>query len=167
MLKVFRFYLNPGESLQSTAAYMAKLGILTRAGRPYSKSHLQKILMNKFYIGINCFNGKEYPGAQETFIPKQLFAQVQDKLHGKRPHQYKKHHSPLQGIIRCEDCGSVVTWQLQKGHYYGVCRRLTEACKRGKMLREDAVEEMIVGELRRLVCPAPEVIQWVTDAMRE
>lgn len=167
MLKAFRFYLNPGESLLSTARYMAKLGIVTRQGKPYAKSHLQRILMNPFYIGINRFNGKDYPGAQETFIPKQLFKRVQEKLHGGRPRAYNKHQSPLQGVIRCEDCGSIVTWQLQKGHYYGVCRRLTDACKQGKMLREDYVEQMIVDELKRLVCPSPEIIDWVANAMRE
>jgi site-specific DNA recombinase len=167
MLKVFRFYLNPGESLESTARYMEKLGIVTRQGRPYAKSHLHRILTNPFYIGINRHNGKDYPGAQETFIPKELFKRVQQKLQGGRPRTYNKHHSPLQGVIRCEDCGSIVTWQLQKGHYYGVCRRLTDACKQGKMLREDYVEEMVVAELKKLVCPSPEIIDWVANAMRE
>lgn len=167
MFKVFRFYLNPGESLDSTVRYMVKLGIVTRQGKPYVKSHLQRILMNPFYIGINRFNGKDYPGAQETFIPKTLFKRVQEKLHGGRPRSFNKHHSPLQGVIRCEDCGSVVTWQLQKGHYYGVCRRLTDACKQGKMLREDKIEETVVDELKKLVCPSPEIINWVANAMRE
>lgn len=60
-----------------------------------------------------------------------------------------------------------MTWQLQKGRYYGVCRRLTEVCKASKMLREDFVETLIVTELRKLVCPSPEVIGWVANAMRE
>lgn len=167
MLKAFKFYLNPGESLQSTVRYMAEIGIVTRQGRPYVKSHLQRILMNPFYIGINRHNGKDYPGAQETFIPKPLFKRVQEKLHGGKSNSYKKHYSPLQAIIRCDDCGSIVTWQLQKGRYYGVCRRLTEACKQGKMLREDKVEEMIIEELKRLVCPSTEIIDWVASAMRE
>lgn len=167
MLKAFRFYLSPGESLDSTARHMAKLGIVTRQGKPYVKSHLQRILMNPFYIGINRFDGKDYPGAQQTFIPKMLFKRVQEKLHGGKPRSYNKHHSPLQGVIRCEDCGSIVSWQLQKGHYYGVCRRLTDACKQGKMLREDKVEEMVIEELKKLVCPSPEIIEWVAAAMRE
>jgi len=166
MFKVFRFYVSPGESIDSTCRYMEQLGILTRSGRPYVKSHLHRILTNPFYIGINHHNGKDYPGAQETFIPKALFKQVQVKMHGGRPRSYDKHHSPLQGVMRCEDCGSIVTWQSQKGHYYGVCRRLTDACKQGKMLREDYVEAMVVEELKALACPSPEIIQWVADAMR-
>jgi hypothetical protein len=167
MLQAFRFYLNPGESIGSTMCYMAKLGIVTRQGKPYAKSHLHRVLMNPFYIGINHFDGKDYPGAQETFIPKALFNRVQEKLHVGKPRAYCKHHSPLQGVIRCEDCGSIVTWQLRKGRYYGVCRRLTDACKQSKMLREDKIEEMITGELKRLVSPSPEIIDWVANAMRD
>ncbi len=137
MANAFRFYLQPGESIESTVRYMAQLGVVTRQGRPYARSHLHRILSNPFYIGINRFNGKDYPGVQEVFIIKGTFKRVQEKMHGGRPRSYKKHTSPLQGIIRCEDCGSIVTWQLQKGHYYGVCRRRTDACKQGKMLRED------------------------------
>jgi len=167
MLKAFKYYLQPGESVESTAQYMATIGIVTRGGRPYVKSHLHRIMMNPFYVGVNRFNDKDYPGIQKTFIPKNIFKAMQEKLHGGRPRVYNKHNSPLQGIIHCEDCGSVVTWQLQKGHYYGVCRRLTAACKQGKMLREDKVEEMVVEELKKLVCPSPEIIQWVADSMRE
>lgn len=166
MLKAFRFYLKPGGSLDSTVAYMAELGVVSRQGKPYSKSHLQRVFINPFYIGINRFDGKDYPGAQQTFISKELFIQVQDKLHGKRPSFNRKHRYPLKGIISCEDCGSIVTWQLQKGNYYGVCRRLTEACKQGKMLRQDKVEELIMGELKRLICPSPDVIDWVAQRMR-
>lgn len=167
MLKTFKFYLKPGESLESTTRYMKSLGIVSRLGKPYSKSHLQRMLINPFYIGINRFDGKDYPGAQETFISKVLFKQVQEKLHGKRPRTVRRHHSPLQGVIHCDDCGSTITWQLQKGHYYGVCRRLTKACKQGKMLREDKIEDMVASELKRLVCPSPEIIDWVVGRMRE
>jgi DNA invertase Pin-like site-specific DNA recombinase len=167
MLKAFKFYLKPGESIESTAKYMADLGIVTRPGNPYVKSHLQRVLTNPFYIGINRIKGKEYRGVQQTFIPKPLFKRVQEKMHGGRPQAYKKHHSPLKGIIRCEDCGSIVTWQLQKGHYYGVCRRLTNECKQGKMLREDYVEELVLGRLKKLVCPSQKIIDWVAKTMRE
>lgn len=166
MVKVFQHYLKPGSSIETTRQYMTELGIVTKAGRSFVKSRVHNILKDPFYTGTNRFNGKDYPGVQETFIPKPLFKRVQEKLHGGRPHAYVKHHSSLQGIISCEDCGSVVTWQLQKGRYYGVCRRLTEACKQSKMLREDKVEEMILVELQRLVCPAPEIVDWVANAMR-
>lgn len=166
VVDVFKKYIEPDENLDTTTAYMAKLGLRTRTGHPYVRGRVQKLLTNTYYIGINHFDGKDYPGSQELFLPKQLFEQVQSKLHRRRPHRYSKHNSPLKGLIRCEDCGSIVTWQQQKGKYYGVCRRLTEACKQNKMLREDKIEEIIIAELKRLVCPSPEIIDWVVDEMQ-
>ncbi len=166
VVDAFKKYLEPGETIDSTVTYMASIGLGSRTGHPYSKSRVEKFLKNTYYIGVNHYDGKDYPGVQELFLPKRVFEQVQSKLHRGRPHSYNKHHSPLQGLIRCENCGSVVTWQLQKGHYYGVCRRLTKACKQGRMLREDKIEELIMTELEKLVCPSSEVIDWVVSEMK-
>jgi len=167
ILGMFKTYLLPGESIMSIRDRMEKLGIRSRDGRPYSKSHVQRTLSNTFYIGVNHFNGKNYPGSQELFISRELFSKVQQKLHRGQTKAYSKHHSPLQGLIRCGDCGSAVTWQLQKGRYYGICRRLSEKCRAGHALREDRVEAALLEQLRSLVCPLPEVIEWVIDSSRE
>lgn len=167
MLQIFKKYLEPGESIITIKDEMKRLGIKTRGGRYYGKSHVQTILTDPFYIGINKFNGKTYPGAQERIIPEELFERVQQKMHKGRPRQFAKHNSPLQGLIRCQDCTSVVTWQLQKGRYYGVCRRLTAECKQSKMLRQDAVEEQITAALKNLICPSPAIIDWVVASIRE
>ncbi len=164
---MFKTYILPAETIESIRNRMNQAGIRTRQGRPYSKSHVQRILLNPFYIGINHFNGKDYPGAQQPIISKELFNQVQRKLHRGRSRKYAKHFSPFQGLIRCQDCGSIVTWQLQKGRYYGICRRLTDKCKMNHSLREDRIEKIIVDQLKNLICPVPEVIDWVVDAMRE
>jgi site-specific DNA recombinase len=167
MQHAFKKYLEPGQSIASIAIEMKRIGITTRLGRAHSKSHVQRILNNPFYIGINRFQDKEYPGAQECIISKDLFDRVQQKMHRGRPRTFAKHNSPLKGLIRCEDCNSIVTWQLQKGRYYGVCRRLTDACKKSKMLREDRIEEDVMAMLGKLVCPSQEIIDWVANAMRQ
>lgn len=165
--QAFKLYLDPNQSISSVMEEMDQMGIRTRKGRPYAKSKVQKMLSNPFYIGINRHNGKDYPGAQEPIISKDIFDRVQQKLHRGRPLVYVRHNPPLKGIIRCADCHTMVTWQWQKGHYYGVCRRRSEACRSFKLLREDYVEEMIVAMLEKLVCPSQEIIAWVADAMRE
>ena len=76
MRQVFRRYLEPGQSFATIAKVMEGMGIRTRKGHPYVKSKVQKILSNPFYIGINRFNGKDYPGVQTTIISKELFEQV-------------------------------------------------------------------------------------------
>ena len=167
MEQAFRKYLDPNQSLASISKEMDHMGIRTRKGRPYSKSKVQKILTNPFYIGINRWNGKDYPGAQEPIISKELFDKVQQKMHRGRPLVFTQHNPPLKSLIRCADCKTIVTWQWQKGRYYGVCRRKSAACKSFKLLREDQVENVIVEMLEKLVCPSEEIINWVSDVMRE
>ncbi len=167
MQQVFAKYLEPGQTISTIADEMALIGVRTRYGRPHSRSHIQKILMNPFYIGVNRFKDKDYPGAQQPIIPKDIFRNVQIKLHGGRPAAYLKHNPVFKGMIRCEDCGSSVTWQYQRGHYYGACRRESEACKQGKLLREDYIEVEIVKKLEELACPDKEMAEWITQAMRK
>ncbi len=164
--EVFKKYLEPSHSLITITKEMELMGLRTRKGRPHVTERVRQLLMNPFYIGINRHNGKDYPGAQETLISKETFEAVQLKMHGGRPLVYVKHNSVFKGLIRCEDCGTLVTWQLHKGRYYGVCKRTSEACKQGKMLREDRIEEMVTARLEGLVCPSPEIIEWVANAMR-
>lgn len=128
------------------------MGITTRKGRPYAKSKVQKMLSNPFYIGINRHNGRDYPGAQEKLIKKELFDAVQKKLHRGRPIVLKRHNPIFKNMIHCEGCGGVVTWQKQKAHYYGTCQRSSEACKGRKLLREDRIEAMVTemrGETKK------------------
>jgi DNA invertase Pin-like site-specific DNA recombinase len=163
----FEKYIEPSHSIASIAEEMRLMGITTRKGRPYAKSKVQKMLSNPFYIGINRHNGKDYPGAQEKLIKKELFDAVQKKLHRGRPIVLKRHNPIFKNMIHCEGCGGVVTWQKQKAHYYGTCQRSSETCKGRKLLREDRIEAMVTEMLKKLVCPSPEVIDWVSNVMRK
>ncbi len=167
MQRMFRLYLNPSHSIATIREEMRLAGIVTRGGRPYSKSSVQNILMNPFYIGTNHFDGKDYPGAQEPIITKDLYRKVQLKMHKGRPIVYKKHNPIFKNLITCGGCKGVITWQRQKGRYYGACQRLSEACKGRSFLREDKVEELILRKLRKLVSPSPAIIDWVTQSMRD
>jgi len=165
--EMFELYLSPGQSAKTIAKEMALRGMRTRKGRPYAVSKVDKMLTNPFYVGIIQWNGKEYPGKHETFISPELWQCVQEKKHGKRPTVLKKHNPLFKNLITCSTCGGVVTWQLQKGRYYGSCQRLRNECKGRKTLREDRLEELIEGMLAKLICPAPEVIEWVTEELRK
>ena len=167
MQRMFRLYLEPSHSILTITKELEKAGVRTRKGRPYSKSHVQKLLTNTFYIGINHFDSKDYPGAQETFISKELFDKVQRKMHRGRPTVYKVHNPVLKNLITCEGCDGIVTWQLQKGRYYGACQRNKGCCRKRKFIREDKVEAAVVEHLKQLVCPSQEIIEWVANEMRE
>jgi DNA invertase Pin-like site-specific DNA recombinase len=164
--KSFEFYLQQSESINSTAEYMKVIGLTTRKGRPFSKSNVQKILINPFYIGLNRHNGVEYPGAQETFIPESLFNKVQAKMNRKIPGGYKKHNPVFKNMITCEICNGVVTWQFQKGRFYGACQRRSEKCKGRRLLKEEDIESLVEEKLEKLICPSEDVIDWLVAEMR-
>ncbi|HSW78037.1 MAG TPA: recombinase family protein [Candidatus Chromulinivoraceae bacterium] len=165
--QAFKLYLDPNQSINSVMVELDRMGVRTRKGRPYAKSKVQKMLSNPFYIGINRHNGKEYPGAQEPLISKELFEQVQQKMHKGRPVVLKQHNPIFKNMITCNGCGGVVTWQKQKGRYYGACQRKSDACKQRKFIREDKIEAQVADLLAKLLCPSSEIIGWVADAMRK
>ncbi len=167
MVKVFEKYLEPNQSIESIGKEMELMGLLTKHGRPFSKSNVQKILTNPFYIGINRFNGQEYPGAQEPIIPKEIFERVQHKMRRKLTCKYRVHNPVFKNIIVCSGCNKMVTWQLQKGRYYGACQRKKPDCKHNSMLREDYLEERVQKMLAKLVSPSQEVIDWLSCAMHD
>jgi site-specific DNA recombinase len=165
--RAFEKYLEPDQTIESIRADLEYMGLRTSAGRPFSKSYTHKVLSNPFYIGINKFNGKQYPGAQEPIIAKDIFDRVQQKMRRKLTCRYRTHNPVFKNVIRCASCGKMVTWQLQKGYYYGGCQRRNTTCKVNVLLREDRLEEIIQGMLASLVSPRPEVIDWLSTAMKE
>jgi len=166
--KLFKLYLQPNQSSLTITEEMKLMGLRTKNGRPYSKSYVYKMLTNPFYIGINRHNGKDYPGAQEQIITKATFNRVQTKLVRKiKAGRIRKHNPLLRGVVICGVCNKHVTWQLQKGRYYGACQRNVDGCKGNKLLREDRVEELITDMLGELVSPKPEIIEWVSAAVKQ
>lgn len=163
--EMFELYLQPGQHGKTIVKEMALRGIHTRKGRPYAPSYVFNMLTNPFYVGIIRWDGKEYPGKQETFIDRDLWDRVQEKMHGKRPLVLKKHNPLFKNLITCETCGGVVTWQLQKGRYYGACQRRNPVCKVKKTIREDRLEETIQVLLNDLVCPSSQLMDWVVQQL--
>lgn len=163
---MFKKYLEPSQSIRSITEEMRRMGLTSRFGRPYAKSAVQAMLENPFYIGINRFDGRDYPGAQQQFVSREVFGNVQYKMHRGQSPKAKRHNPVLKGLVKCAACGGMISWELQKGYYYGRCQKLTDSCKRTKYLRQDKVEEVIKQRLERLVCPSEVIVQWVADSIR-
>lgn len=163
--EMFELFLQHGQNGKTITKEMALRGIRTRKGRPYAHGRVHEMLTNPYYVGIIRWDGKEYPGKHKTFIDRALWDRVQEKMHGGRPTVYKKHNPLFKNMITCETCGGVVTWQLQKGRYYGACQRRNPACRVKKTIREDRLEETVQTLLNDLVCPSKELIDWVTQQL--
>lgn len=164
--KAFELYLDPSQSIATVAERLKIMGLVTRKGRPYAKSKVQKMLTNPFYIGINRFNGKDYPGAQKPLISKSLFKAVQEKLSSKRPVKQFTHNPVFKNMMYCEDCSGTITWEKHGEVYYGACQRRSEACLGKKYIREDKADEEVRAMLEKLICPSEKIMQWVLEALR-
>jgi site-specific DNA recombinase len=141
--------LQSGQTISTITDEFAECGLVTSKGRPLAKSTVHRMLRNPFYIGVISFNKREYPGAHEPLVSTELFNAVQVKL-GEH-HKKQISHNPLfKGLIQCADCRKMVTWQLQKGRYYGACQRRQEACKHYRMIREDYLENLIGARLHKV-----------------
>ncbi len=159
MPRVFQLALLPGYTLERMSHEMASMGLLTRTGKPFSKSYVSRVLTNPFYIGINRMDGKEYPGAQEPIIKRDLFEAVQEKLASKRYATKGTKHNPIfKGMLVCSDCGYTITWSKQKGRFYGSCGRRRQECRGKKFLREDRVESIVLQKLADIVDPSGKVL---------
>lgn len=163
--RCFALYVLPDQTVKSVAEEAERLGLTTKKGRPLSKSAVHKMLDNPFYIGINRHDGKEYPGAQEPIIDLELFNAVQKKMHAGRAPRRRKHNPIFNGMLRCIHCGYLVSWQLQKKYYYGSCQKRVEACKYRKMLRQDRVEQQVIGELETIKDPDGKILKKIEDAL--
>src|SRR5665213_1429670 len=147
--RAFKSYLEPSQSILTITDELAECGLTTKKGRPLSKSAVAKMLRNPFYVGVIRFNNREYPGAHEPLIDKDIFNAVQEKL-GERRSQRRLHDPLFRGLLKCADCQKIVTWQLQKGRYYGACQRKQDTCKHRRMIREDYLEALACEELKAI-----------------
>lgn len=152
MPRIFRLALLPGYTRKKLSEEMALVGLTTKTGRPFSASAVTRILTNPFYIGINHLQGKDYPGAQESIIPKKLFNEVQQKLKSRSLWNESRKHNPIfKRMITCDTCGTIFTWSMHKGRYYGGCRRLSQVCRSVNCVREDRLEALVVAKLEVIV----------------
>jgi len=116
-------------------------------------SRVHSILANPFYIGIFRFSGEVYEGKHPPLITRELFKRVQAvrQRRGRR-RRPKKHPFPLRGLIRCHECGCMVTATEKKGHSYYHCGHRRGPCPT-KTIREEALAELLRESIRRVSIP--------------
>ncbi len=178
-IKMFELYLDPSASLTTVTAEMERRGLRTKlgrtnedgtvqGGRPLSRSYITKLLKNPFYIGVNVWNGVEYDnGQQEHLISRDVFEAVQRKMERKNPPKYNKHNPLFKGVFFCVGCGGGITWEPQKGEWYGHCNKKACPAREGKWVKHTDVEDELKAQFDALAAPDKEIIEWTRKALRE
>ncbi len=164
--KLFETYLDPSQSLTTITRYAEKIGMRSDRGRPYARSTIsENILGNPFYIGINRWEGVDYPGNQQPIITEDLYRDVQTKLHRKTPPKYRKHDPDYRSVIFCSDCEGTITWEYQKGTWYGHCNRF-KGCPKKEYAKQEGIEQQLFEHFEKLLCPSPEIADWIIKSLK-
>lgn len=164
--RLFELYDTGEYSVTTLKDAIDELG-LKRKGKCYSRAQIHQILKNQFYIGRIKWKGQIYPGNHPQIVSEELFNRVQARLRGsKGKAKYDKHNPLFKGLIHCEECSSLITWQIQKGHWYGHCHN-KNGCTQNYYIREEVLESQLIDALGGLASPSSEIIDWVKRALRE
>ena len=140
--KMFELYAGGEYPIWGLVSEMKRRGLSTTAGRPLSKTGVEKTLNNLFYTGIIKIQrtGQVYKGIHEPLISPALFERVQEVKAGKCGKKITKHNHTFRGLFRCGLCDTAMIPERQKGYVYYRCQ--TRSCST-KTVREECIDEAV------------------------
>jgi len=151
-------------------------GLRNRFGRNVARSTIYRMLRDPFYYGTF-----EYPkgsanwhqGKHEPMITQDEYDRIQTLLGGNDKIHPREHTFPFRGLIRCGECGCMVTaeekWKRQKNgnvhHYvYYHCTKRVHNCTQGS-IEQNKLEEQILEVVNSIEIP-PEFHDWALDELK-
>ncbi len=145
--KAFEYYATRNYSLTGLREKLYEDGLRTRNGSKLSKSRLEDILRDPFYMGLLRWNDFVHNGKHEPLVSKELFDKVQFTLtRGKSPH-YKRHTFQFSKMIECGECGGSISGEIQKGIVYYSCKH-NRPCSQKGMTKETDLDVSLIGAFR-------------------
>ena len=69
----------------------------------------------------------------------------------------------------CELRGGILTWETQKGHWYGHCNNhgVRKKCPKKTYIREEKVKDQVIRCFERIAPANEEVLSWIEELIRE
>ena len=116
--EMFLEFANGELAMTQAGLFLFKNGIGTRTHQPFKADKIRFVLTDPFYYGSFLYKGELYKGAHTPLINKSLFDKVQ-KMIMVRSHKRPKPglDLPFTGLIKCGDCGMMITAEQQIKHY--------------------------------------------------
>ncbi len=112
--KIFEWYATGSTSMLEISRKVKDV-----FGLNFSKGRVDQIFKNPFYYGTMRYDGGLYPHNYEPIISKELFDRVQEVKAGYNKKRFKYAGLPYayRGLIRCSECGCMITPEKKKGQY--------------------------------------------------
>ncbi|MCD6318713.1 recombinase family protein [Candidatus Aerophobetes bacterium] len=155
-----------------------KWGFKMRNGKPMPRSTIYRIFSEPFYCGRFEYpkgSGNWYKGAHERMITEEEYDKIQVLLGRKGRPRPKTHFFPFRGLIRCGECGAMITAEekikrqkngnVHRYVYYHCTKRKHPECSQ-KCIEEKELEKQITELLDKIEIP-PEFYQWAIKQLKE
>ncbi|TSC67412.1 MAG: Uncharacterized protein G01um101466_713 [Parcubacteria group bacterium Gr01-1014_66] len=168
--RMFELYATGNYSLNALVDVLYQEGLRTREGKKLMKSRMHTLLSDPFYHGSLRWNKEIFPAQHEALITKELFDVVQQKLTRKiGSPRYKKHLPVFKAKINCEECGATITWEIQKGHWYGHHSSFEKYrnCTKKRYIRQEQAEEQLFPYFDKVAPMNRRILQWIEKALKE
>src|SRR3990167_7546281 len=148
--RVFELYSTGKYTLEEIRNKINSLGMVSRKNKPLSISQYQTILKNPLYYGVFRYKDEMYEGTHEPIITKKLFDRCKEVMHLRGKHKEKQTKKfVLRGLMRCGECGRMITAKLQKGHVYYRCTKRLTNCNQ-KYMREEELAAQIKSVIQKV-----------------
>jgi len=157
------------------------LGFRTRlgprcGGNPLSLSGLYKLFSNPFYYGLIERKEGVFPGKHEPMISEEEYWKAQEILGRPGRPRPKKHNFAFTGLIRCGECGCMITAEERFNRYgshytyYHCTRKKINVPCHEKYINLKDLERQIVEYLKKIEVPRifiENAIQYLQEKAKE
>jgi len=141
-------------------------------GKPLSVSRAYKLFSDHFYTGWMIRYGNRYRGTYDPMVTETEFERVQEIL-GK-PGKPKPHHHtfPFTGLIRCGNCGCMVTAEEKYNRYgyhyvyYRCTKKKRDTPCPERYIEAKALESQIIEYLKKIQIPES-LFDWTMKYLKE
>ena len=153
-------------------------GYRNKADKKMSKTTFYNMLTRPFYCGEFEYpkgSGNFYKGKHDPMITVTEYNRIQKLLGRKGRPCPQKHSFPFRGLIRCGECGAMITPEnkikYQKNGnihhyiYYHCTKHINPSCKQ-KSIRAEKLEKQILEILEKIEIPI-EFHQWAIKELRK
>ena len=156
-----------------------KWGFRMRNGSKMTLSNFYLMLDSPFYYGVYEYprgSGNWHQGNHPALLTKSEFDRVQAHIRNKMSPHHREYDFPYRGIIRCAECGALVTAEhkrrkLKNGTvrfhtYYHCTWKITDKnCSQHTSITERELKEQVEKILSGLEL-SPEFCDWALDILR-
>src|SRR3989344_961672 len=158
----FELYAEGNYRLEDISNFLFENDVKSLGGLPIHKDRIRFILTNPFYYGHFRYAGEIYEGKHVPIIDKKLFDKVADVI-VKRGHPQRTDKTPkaLCGLIRCGECGCMITAEEKKGYIYYRCTKKKGACSQAYVR-----EEILVTNLSEILTQYVMPKDWTQELLK-